>query len=92
MEIIGVKKIRECLMRETDPEVKLRLIALNLVGAYEMTPVEAAQATMLPVRMISELASAWNEEGYRGVICGRRPDSDPAQRDDEAFVACSYLS
>ena len=91
IEVSSVCKLNEYLEQENDPEVKIRLIALNLIGMFEMSVGEAAKATMIPVGTISDWTRAWNKEGYGGIKQGPTSAHDGAELDWENLVACSYL-
>jgi transposase len=91
MEIICEGNIKHYLSQEENPEVKVRLIALNLIEECEMSVSEAAGATMISAKTISEWLDAWNDAGYEGIT--RKPQSfyRPVELEEENFVACSYL-
>lgn len=91
MEIISEEKVRHYLLQENESEVKVRLIALNLVGRCEMSVSEAAEATMIPVKTISEWIRAWNREGYGGINDRLSKLCQCQEPEEEFFVSCSYL-
>lgn len=91
IETTSVCKLNQYLEQERDPEVKIRLIALNLVGMFEMSVGEAAEATMVPVGTISDWIRTWNNEGYGGIKQKPMSAPDCAELEWEDLVACSYL-
>jgi transposase len=67
IEITEKEKISEYLKREEEPEVKIRLIALNLISSCGMSVKEACEAVGIPMRTIYGWIWAWNKEGYEGL-------------------------
>jgi transposase len=67
IEIAEKEKISEYLKLEEESEVKIRLIALNLISFCDMSVKEASEAIGVPVRTIYEWIWVWNGERYGGL-------------------------
>lgn len=76
IKIVGKEKILECLKQERDPEVKVRLISLNLISSYSRSVKEASEAVGIPTRTIYEWIWA---------ISRHHPEGRPGQAKEKPF-------
>jgi hypothetical protein len=90
VEITSKESLKQYLIQEKDPQIRLRLVGLNLMGGFEMSLEQAAEAVLIPIATISEWVLAWNRGGYRGIRQLPLSAMEPAEFDDHMPV-CSYL-
>jgi transposase len=74
--------VEEYLAREENPEVRLRLALLNLIGKLDRhLPLEAiCDLLKVPIPTAYVWLRAWNEEGYPGIVHPCRTTERPLGR------------
>jgi len=72
MEVQNPQEVASYLRKEKDPEVKVKLIFLNLLISHKMDIKRASEAVGIGLATGYKWLQRWNDEGYKGLL--RRAD------------------
>lgn len=83
VEIKQKEKVLEYLKQEKKAEVKVRLIALNLIGKHNMSVEQVSETMAVPISTIYDWIRIWNENGYDGLKGKPQSSGRPAKLSEE---------